>query len=196
MCVRAAMKYEASVNVKAVIKGVLNMYRKYISLCWRAAAYATIFVQVFAFNVFAMSTEELARCLKKGGGIYSEGECHSMRIESLKRDQLMVSKKIRSELVQCTPQLVGYDYKSALTNYVAAQKSWELFINHNCDLIADTFGQGTAMAGDSLRCEIDLRMQNLKRSKDFLGVLNRKRSYLLQENHTEQFKQSPAIICK
>ncbi len=138
---------------------------------------------------------ELAACLSNGGGIYSESDCRLLEISDLTKKQQATSQEVKSELLQCTPRLVGYDYKRAMTNYLASQKHWEQFLKHTCYLVRDSFGQGTAVAAAELNCEIDLRQENLKRTEQLLSHLRDTRSYLLRQNASNE-SQGIAIVCK
>lgn len=167
-----------------------------INLHWRALKWGTFLILALVLDASAMSANELTKCLKKGGGIYAESECRARKIVELKQQQQVNDRNIRLELSDCKPTIFGYDYSSALENYAKAQKNWALFSAHNCSLVRDTFGQGTAYAGIALNCDIKLREQNLERTNKFLKELRDTRSMLLEENKTAQFKDSPAIVCK
>jgi hypothetical protein len=156
-----------------------------------------IFYAVIALAIYSdsASATELTACLSKSGGIYSESDCRLLEINDLTKKQREISQEVKSELLQCTPRLIGYDYKRALTNYSMAQKHWEQFLKRTCYLVRDTFGQGTAVAAAELSCEIELCQENLKRSEQLLSHLRDTRSYLLRQNASGE-SQGIAIVCK
>ena len=106
----------------------------------------------------------LTSCLhandKGSVGMY---ECYGKYSNFLLAQQKTTLSEIRKSLNNNGPS--GTDYKAALSKLDSSQKDWEAYINNDCQLRENVFGEGNAAALDSLDCLIEhyeIRNKHLK----------------------------------
>jgi uncharacterized protein YecT (DUF1311 family) len=97
---------------------------------------------------------EVSRCITKlNDGISGRGECQQRVLQNLKRNQSALLKRIYQSLSM--PGLELTDYNSASKKLALAQSNWERFINADCTVVGDVFGQGTDRDPTVVACLID-----------------------------------------
>lgn len=151
-----------------------------------------LFSICFSISFAVQANENSYRaCMSAAQGHYDEYECERLEIDSLWRENKATSNKIRTELSQCTPHMIGYDYALAKREFNAAEADFRAFVKHDCSVTDATFGQGTGRVDATNECEINhLRLRN-KRLQHLLSELKQTRAYLLELSIDSPQQQGP-----
>lgn len=113
---------------------------------------------VIALPASAQNKEEEAQkqfddCMESSQGTIEMGFCYRVHADQL---HAMLDDKINEiepHLASNGPELT--DYAQAAIDFAAANKAWLDFVKHDCAVLSNTFGAGTAFALVGMSCEIN-----------------------------------------
>ncbi len=122
-----------------------------------------------AKNAPSQSKKQFDHCLK---GAFDDGSlirCYAIYTERLKADLRRENRRIALALSKPGPALT--DYAAATKNLKAAHAAWLRYVEQDCDLLHNTFGEGNAFALVGTECtntHYENRLKSLKFSSGFL----------------------------
>lgn len=100
---------------------------------------------------FNLNKKQFENCMEKSQGNLEMVQCYATLSEKLKSMLDTKVNQIKLLLSQKSPE--STDYAQAAVSFSKAQEAWLKFVKHDCAVLDNTFGSGSAVALASMDCE-------------------------------------------